>query len=68
MNATDDTRSLLMPIRFAAKHCSVRPKTVREWIKRGVIKGRRLNGRWYALRSDVESITKEAPTKGEDNG
>lgn len=63
MNATDDTRALLMPIRFAAKRCSVKTATVRRWIKNGVLRGRQLNGRWYAMRADVESLAKEAPNE-----
>lgn len=62
-NITDTVhvRAKLVPIRIAAESCTVAIKTMRLWIKTGVLRGRKLNGRWYALREDVDALSKEAP-------
>lgn len=64
INATDDSSALLMPVRFAAKRCSVRVATIRRWIQNRVVRGRKVGGRWYALREDIEAIVNNAPNEG----
>lgn len=41
---------------IAARELGVARRTVVRWIRRGVLRGRRVGGRWYAYRDAVNAV------------
>lgn len=54
----------LLTVEQAADLLAVTPSTVRDWLKRGVLKGVKLRKMWRIRESDLEAFLKEEPKPG----
>ncbi len=51
----------LLTLREAADVLRLSPRTVREYVQRGEIKGRIIGGRWRFRRADLDAFFENAP-------
>ncbi len=58
----------LLTIREAADVLRLHPRTVREYIRRGELKGRLLGGRWRFRRKDLDAFYENAPSQWDFQG
>lgn len=53
MNEVPSLENPLLSVAQVAKIFAVKPYTVRMWLKSGKLKGRKVNGQWKVLKSDM---------------
>ena len=58
----------LLTIREAAEVLRLHPRTVREYVKRGEIKGRIIGKRWRFRRADLNAFFENAPSQWDFRG
>jgi excisionase family DNA binding protein len=51
----------LLTLREAAEVLRLSPRTVREYVRRGELKGRVIGGRWRFKRTDLDAFFENAP-------
>jgi excisionase family DNA binding protein len=51
----------LLTLRDAAEILRLHPRTVREYVRRGEVKGRVIGGRWRFRRADLDAFFDNAP-------
>lgn len=56
----DEVKKDFMTTSEAAEKLSVQPVTVRSWLTKGKLKGRRLGGRWRVNKKDVEMMLNDS--------
>ena len=53
----------LLTLREAAEVLRLHPRTVREYVKRGEIKGRIIGKQWRFMRADLDAFFENAPSE-----
>jgi excisionase family DNA binding protein len=56
------TGERLFTLKEAAEFLRLHPRTVREYVRRGELKGRLIGARWRFRRQDLDSFVEKAPS------
>lgn len=67
-NAISPTGDRLLTLREAAEVLRLGTRTVREYVKRGEIRGKIIGNRWRFRRADIDAFFDNAPSEWEFKG